>query len=124
MSDEHVKHAGGRPTKYKPEYCEEIIQYMRDGKSLAEFAAHINVARDTVNEWANVHPEFSAAKKHAIELSEAWWTSQGRIALREREFNHVLWYMNMKNRFGWRDKQEIEMDNKIHIHIDADDARV
>ena len=124
MSDEHVKHAGGRPTKYKPEYCEEIVEYMRDGKSLAEFAAYIDVDHDTINNWAKKYSEFFGAKKRAIKLSEAWWTAQGREALRDREFNHVLWYMNMKNRFGWRDKQEIEMDTSVHIHIDADDARV
>lgn len=37
-------------------------------------------------------------------LSEAWWEEHGRLNLHNREFNSVLWYMNMKNRFGWRDR--------------------
>lgn len=63
----------GRPTDYRPEYCDEIIQCMTDGVSYASFAARIGVCRDTLNEWASVHPEFSVAKKIANDRRVAWW---------------------------------------------------
>jgi len=99
----------GRPTKYKPEYCDTIVDFMRDGASIVEFAASIGVSRDSVYEWAKNNPAFSDALKTAMELCEAWWTAQGRVHMMVKEFNHVLWYMQMKNRFGWRDKQETEL---------------
>ena len=55
------KNEGGRPTKYKPEYCNQLIDLASKGYSLTGFAGKIRVHYDTIKEWANVHPEFSAA---------------------------------------------------------------
>ena len=32
---------GGRPSSYKPEYCDTIVELMRDGASIEEVAADI-----------------------------------------------------------------------------------
>jgi len=68
----------GRPSKYDPAYCEQVIAHMADGASLTSFAAEIDVARDTLSEWANAHPEFSAAVKRAKAKCAAWWEKRGR----------------------------------------------
>lgn len=60
-----TKHAGGRPTKYDPAYCEAVIEDGKVGLSLTAFAGGIGVARSTINEWMAAHPEFSeAVKRH------------------------------------------------------------
>lgn len=96
----------GRPTKYDPSMCDDLIALFKEGASKAEIAAKLGICRDTFAEWEKSNPQFSEAVKKGVQLSEAWWQEQGRIALREKDFNSTLWYMNMKNRFGWRDKQE------------------
>ena len=51
----------GRPTKYDPAYCGQVIEFMSGGYSLTAFGGEILVARSTLNEWINNHPEFSEA---------------------------------------------------------------
>lgn len=41
-------------------------------------------------------------------LCKAWWIKQGHRNIKNSFFNTALWFINMKNRFGWKDKTEIE----------------
>ena len=111
----------GRPTKYRDEMSERVITLMSEGASLIEVAADIGVSRATLSKWQidESKPAFVEAIKMGVELSEAWWMREGREALRDNKFNHGLWYMNMKNRFGWRDRQEVEHSGDLHVHFDA-----
>ena len=116
----------GRPTKYTDEMPDRVVDMMADGASITEVAAALGVSKETVYQWEKdpSKPDFSDALKRGRELSEAWWTSQGRTQLWEKNFNHVLWYMNMKNRFGWRDKQEVEHSGKMVVNFDSQDERL
>lgn len=53
----------GRPSKYDPKFCDEVVKVMGEGLSLTAFAGHIGVDRSTISEWMAVHPEFSLACK-------------------------------------------------------------
>ena len=55
----------GAPSKYKPEYCQAVIDDMSQGYSLTAFAGGIGVDRRTITEWCDVHPEFSLAVTRA-----------------------------------------------------------
>lgn len=100
----------GRPSKYSEAYCEEMIQHMADGASIASFAAMIGVARSTINEWAEVHPEFSEALKIAKAKCAAWWEERLReIATKGGEGGAATaTIFGLKNMASddWRDKQE------------------
>jgi hypothetical protein len=98
----------GRPTDYREEYCQLAINLMSEGASITEVAAECGVWKSTIYEWIGKHPEFSDSIKKGMELCEAWWEKQGRANLNSKEFQAALWYMNMKNRFKWADKQQIE----------------
>lgn len=75
-------HPGGRPSKYDPAYCDQVIECLEQGASLTSFAAAIGVARSTINEWMKAHPEFSDACARAKAKCAAWWEDRGRsIAL-------------------------------------------
>src|SRR5262252_3316717 len=61
----HLKQPQGRPSEYREEYDQLVIEFMGQGFSLTAFAGHIRVARDTVYEWIKRHASFSDAVARA-----------------------------------------------------------
>lgn len=108
MSDEvkEKKGPGGRPTDYTPDLCEKVIPLLKEGASIEELGLELDIGYSTIYRWMDQHPEFKEAIKKGREYSQGWWMKEGRTSLRDGKFNPTLWYMNMKNRFGWSDKQE------------------
>jgi len=110
MTDEtKPKGPGGRPSLYRPEYCERVLEFGREGMSVVEMAAEIGVARSTLEEaWPAAHAEFSEAFARARELSQAWWERQGRVGLTAERFNAQVYSRSMAARFpkDWRESKE------------------
>ncbi len=97
----------GQPTNYKPEYCDQAIELLKQGASIEELSLEFDVGYSTIYGWMDANPEFSEAIKKGREYSQAWWMRRGRTDLENDKFSATLWYMNMKNRFGWADKKEV-----------------
>ncbi|MEK9809966.1 MAG: terminase small subunit [Candidatus Nanopelagicales bacterium] len=95
----------GRPSKYDPAYCAAALDFVgMQGKSIEEFAAHLQVHRDTVYEWEKVHPAFSDALTRAREFSEAFWFNRLEQLMVDRNANAPLVKLYLARRFGWSDK--------------------
>ena len=99
----------GRPTKYRPEYCDMLIEHMAEGASMTSFAAEIGVSRETISEWGRVHPEFSVAIKNGKAKCAAWWERLGRSGAMGADVNPTLIIFGLKNMASedWREKQEL-----------------
>ena len=97
---------GGRPTKYRPEMVERVLEFVGSGKSVKQFARELQVSRDTIYEWANQHPAFSDALTQAQQWSEAAWEEKIQEMMTSRDVNAPLVKLYLANRFGWSDKQE------------------
>jgi hypothetical protein len=61
-TEQKPKHPGGRPSKYDPAYCQQLIDWMADGGSFDGFAGEIDCGVSTLYDWAGEHKEFSEAK--------------------------------------------------------------
>ncbi len=123
---------GGRPTKYKPEYCQQIIdyfsvqpqqtvykkEYFKDGTIKSEvpitlpaqfptfqgFAQEIGVNTSTLYEWVNEYKEFSESFTRAKEIQEKIWLINSMGNLYNSQFAQFFG----KNCLGYKDKTEIE----------------
>lgn len=116
------KHAGGRPTDYCPIYCEMLVKHMEDGLSYESFAGVVDCCEQTLFNWEKQFPEFMESKNKGKPKSRLFWEKAGRDGLHNetikdgdgmtvtKSVNSTIWIFNMKNRFGWRDKQKDEDD--------------
>jgi hypothetical protein len=131
MSDK--KELTGRPTKYKPEYDEQVRKLCMLGAIDREIANFFNVAESTYYEWQEKHPTFRESIKEGkviadIKVSEALFkkatgfevtktkfaTEGGKIT-DEKLYREVIspdttacifWLKNRQSE-QWREKQEV-----------------
>lgn len=120
------KNPVGRPTKYRPEYCQRVIEYFKkpaystvilaNGSTqtvpcvfptMARFAEELDVARDTLLEWVAVHPDFSVAYKRALTLQESILQEAALAGAYQGSFA----IFTAKNVCGWRDEKNLNLAN-------------
>lgn len=94
------RRGGGRPSTYRPEYCELVVELGSEGKSRTQIAAKLGTTRETLSQWSKTHPEFSVALKVSKEYEQAWWEEMGQMGLSMgKSFNATAFIFQMKNRF-------------------------
>ena len=137
----------GRPTKYRKEYCDDIIQYFdippqqvvykqtyyANGTLKSEepvtlpaqfptmqgFARMIGVNIDTLHEWRKQYLDFSEAYTRAQELQEKIWLINGMGGLYNAQFAQFFG----KNCLGYKDRQEVEHSGGMTVaSIPEEDA--
>tara|TARA_Y100001973_G_scaffold48395_1_gene72038 strand:- start:3106 stop:3483 length:378 start_codon:yes stop_codon:yes gene_type:complete len=95
-----------------PEGWEDtIINLSKEGASIVELAVALDISRKTLYNLSERDEHFLHTIKKCKRYCEAWWLSKGRTELDNKDFSYTGWYMNMKNRFNWADKQENKNDN-------------
>jgi len=100
----------GRPSTYDAKFADTVVDLMKQGASIEEICLDLDICVKTFYNWCEAHPEFLQSKKKGESFSKGWWMKNGRLNLENKDFNYTGWYMNMKNRFGWADKQETKTD--------------
>jgi len=119
----------GRPTKYKPEYCELVIEHMKKGKSLRSFCARVDVIPANVYSWIEKFPDFRNAVELGRQKAFDWWEEQGINGLYNTAFtnpdgtkgsqsiNSRIYELFMNNMFDWSMKREIKQDVKQEVSV-------
>lgn len=137
----------GQPTKYKPEYCQQLIDYFsiepldivqdteindpdgskRISRRLPQrfpwfegFARKIGVHRNTLKNWCNEHPEFAEAYETAKDLQREFLVDIGLSGTTSASFA----IFTMKNVCGWRDERDLKLKKaKEEGDIDDDELK-
>lgn len=102
----------GRETKYRPEFCLQVLQLGREGKSRVQIAAALDVSIASLQRWEDVYPEFRVATTRARDLSQAWFEDRAQEGIHlGPAFNDRLWSLQVRNRFpdAFKDKSELAL---------------
>lgn len=115
------KNIQGRPTDYKEEYCQMIIDHMEQGLSFKSFGAIVSVCEDTLFEWVKVHKKFSESKDIGHLKSMLFYELVGKRGMMNEIpfFNDRIYRLNMINRFrkDWIDGTKNENNDKVKTEI-------
>lgn len=113
--------AGGRPSEYRPEFCDVVISTMSAGYSKMAAAGEIGCCLNTLKSWMAEHPEFLTA----VKLGEALRVKTLEEGLLGAEIGPRVTarIFALKNAAPdeWRDRQEVDASMTINIaRADAD----
>ena len=112
----------GRPTEYRPEFCEKLIEHFREGYSYESFGAEVGVSFQTVYAWEKKHKAFLEAKKKGRALQIKFWEKEGRKAMwGGKAMNPAIFIFTMKNICKWSDSPAPEADHIDSISFDDDE---
>jgi len=104
----------GRPTVYDPRFIEEVDRYLEETgpenmhlPKVVSFARRIGVHKDTLYEWAKIHPEFSDALSKIMEKQEEDLTDTGIFG--GKEINQSIIKLMLMNNHGYREKSDTDI---------------
>lgn len=108
----------GRPTDYRPKFCEMLINHMSKGYSFESFAGLDEVATtfQTLYAWVAKNEDFLEAKLKGKAKSLMKWEKDGIEGIfdieetdkitgitTKKKLNAAVYRLQMRNRFGWQD---------------------
>lgn len=144
MSEEQ-KTIMGRPTKYKPEYCELAYNYCLLGATDAKLAEFFDVSEQTINTWKHEHPDFLESLKKGKEQADAAvaqslykraigyehesvkiFNDQGAALIvpyvekYPPETTAAIFWLKNRQPAMWRDKQEVDVNQRATVKVSSD----
>lgn len=111
MSDKPEGYVFGRPTKYRAEYCEQVIELGKLGKSLVQIASALDVTKPTLADWCELYPDFSSAMEKSRAHAQAHWEELGYDGMKSKSIDASIWSRSMAARFpaDWRESKHQEV---------------
>jgi hypothetical protein len=95
----------------------ELCAHIAGGLSLESFSL---LSPNSVRTYLSKYPEEFCQEEldNAMRQGRAYWESIGkRQANGECLGNSRTWFYNMANRFGWREKLEVEAEHKGQVNV-------
>jgi transposase len=104
----------GRPSLYKPEYCEEVIALGKIGKSVEAIGAILGVGTKTLYNWRDQHEDFLHALDMAKEFELQWWEDIAQTHMIENKesdkINATIWSRSMAARFPKKYRESVKQE--------------
>lgn len=112
-----MAHAGGRPTKYLPEFIVKVSEYLlleQDNTdevrlpTIEGFALHIQVDKSSLYEWAGKHEEFSYALGKILVEQQKRLVNKGLAG----KYNPTIAKLILSANHGMREKTDVTTNDK------------
>lgn len=110
----HLKHPGGRPSEYREEYCDMVVESMAKGFSLTAFAGQIRKGRETVYGWMSQNREFADAVSRGRAARTAALEAKLLSARYGAQASAAIFALKNAQPDEWRDLKHTE-----HQHLHA-----
>ncbi len=115
----------GRPTDFKKNYGDEILNLMASGLSLAASAAELGFHRQRVYDWVEKHPEFSDTIKLAKSKRQLFLERRLLSAETSPIITSTIFALKNAAPDDWREKIETNHTGTVSVvHSKADDLQV
>jgi|SRR5690242_4253688 len=116
-----------RERKEKLEACKterrktfkELCDHVSQGLSLECFGP---LGPDSIRKYLKTYPEEFVQEEldNAMRNGRDWWEKIGRSQANGSCLgNSRTWYYNMANRYGWREKLEVEAEHKGQVSVNV-----
>ena len=130
------KHAGGRPTLYRREMCDRLVEAMAGGLTAEAAAARIGISARSLFYWQKEHAEFLQAIQEGRQRSQLWWEERALAMANGESGNTQIVVLGLRNRSraasGWNNDTvklehtgpeggpvEVKAEHKIDIEVDG-----
>jgi hypothetical protein len=118
---EYLAKKEGRPSAYKPEYCDLVVEYMARGKSLTAFAGSIRQGKRTVYDWIEQFPEFAEAVERARAARIVPWEDKLMSAEKSAEAASSIFALKNCDAEEWREVRYASFTTDVNINSLSDD---
>lgn len=106
-------------TVTQPSKLDECLDLYREGAGDVEIAAHLNMTLKQFLDLCTDNEAFRAFVERGSTVAQAWWWRQGRVNLTNKNFSPQMWSFNMKNRYGWAEKNENLNNGELDVDINT-----
>jgi hypothetical protein len=103
--------AGGRPTKWKPEYAEQAYKLALLGADDARFANFFGVSISGFNKWKVDYPELMESLKAGRDDADCKVVQSLYQKALGGDTTAMIFWLKNRQRFSWRDKVEQEINH-------------
>ncbi len=96
-----IRSEAGRPSLYKPEMCEKILDLMSEGKTDTQTCAMLGISVDSLARYRRQYPELAEAYQKGKLLQQAAWETLGMQGITGaiKGFNATTYIFMMSNLF-------------------------
>ncbi len=107
----------GRPTKYKPEYCQQAFRHCLLGATNPELARLFDVSATTIDKWIAEIPEFSGAVKDGREEADSYVAASLYGQAMEGNTTAQIFWLKNRRQLNWRDTQHQKTEGSVTVNV-------